>query len=412
MKILFLNVLTLLVTISTAAAQDANYDESKVGTFKLPETLVADNGARISSVKDWENIRRKEIIKKFETYVYGRIPGKPAEMRFDVVEKGSALNGKATRIQARIYFDEARRVTPLTVLMYIPEGKRNVPMFVGLNFNGNHTVHDDPAIVIPDQFRQLRPENKTPERGSQTSRWQVEELIANGFGVATAWYEELEADHKDGYKTGVRTTLARELNIDANEWAALAVWAWGLHRMVDFLETVPQVDASRIALVGHSRLGKAALWAVVNDARFALMVSNNAGEGGAALTRRNFGETVERINTRFPHWFIDKYKEYNNDVSSLPVDQHMLLALIAPRPLYVASATDDRWADPKGEFLSAVYAGDVYKLYGRKGLGTDQQPNPDKAIGNTIRYHIRTGKHDITPQDWVHYIAFAKEMFR
>ncbi len=402
----------LFATSISVAAQEANYEESKVGTLKLPEILVMDNGARVASSKDWENIRRGEILKQFEKHVYGRIPGKPMQMQFDVVEKGSALNGKATRIQARIYFDKAARVSPITVLMYLPEGKKEVPVFVGLNFNGNHTVHADPNVLITDRYKHLHPDDSSPERGGSASRWAVEELIANGFGVVTAWYEDLEADHKDGYKTGIRTTLARDLNIKAEEWAALAVWGWGLHRIVDFLETIPEIDHSRIALIGHSRLGKAALWAAANDNRFALIVSNNSGEGGAALSKRNFGETVERINTQFPHWFVDKYKSYNGDVARLPVDQHMLLALIAPRPLYVASATEDLWADPKGEFLSAFHAGEAYGLFGKKGLGTDVQPGPDKSVGNSVRYHVRTGKHDVTLADWQFYIAFAKEMFR
>jgi hypothetical protein len=391
-----------------AFAQEANYDESNSGAYVLPELLVSDNGQRVTSSQQWEKGRRMELLRKFEQHVYGKIPGRPTDMHFEIVEKSqNAFEGKATRVQAQIYFDKERSIPPLNVLVYLPNDKSKVPVFMGMNFNGNHTVHQDPEILISDQYKALKSENERPERGINSGRWVVDELIANGFGVATAWYEELEADHKEGFKTGIRTTLARDLNIDTHEWGALAVWAWGLHRMVDFLETIPQVDTRRISLVGHSRLGKAALWAAANDTRFALIISNNSGEGGAALSRRNFGETVERINTQFPHWFIDKYKEYNQRVAELPVDQHMLLALMAPRPLYVASASEDLWADPKGEFLSAKHAGEVYKLYGKKGLDTTRKPEPDVPVGKTIAYHIRTGKHDITPQDWKHYINFA-----
>lgn len=408
-----LYTIVLFLAIVDVHGQHPNYDETKAGTAALPEILVSDDGKRISSAKQWENTRRKEILTKFEQHVYGRIPGRPAEMHFEVVEQSrEALNGKAIRIQARVYFDKARKIAPLNVLIYLPAGKKNVPVFTGLNFNGNHTVHTDPAIVISDQYEKITPEPQRLERGSKSGRWAVEQLIADGFGIATAWYEELEPDHKNGFKTGIRTTLDTELKIDQNEWGALAVWAWGLHRMVDFLETIPEVDASRIALVGHSRLGKAALWSAANDSRFALVISNNSGEGGAALSRRNFGETVERLNTNFPHWFIGEYKSYNDAETKLPVDQHMLLALIAPRPLYVASASEDLWADPKGEFLSAVHAGEAYKLYGRKGLESSQQPGPDVSVGNTISYHVRTGKHDITPEDWKHYAAFAKQQLK
>lgn len=392
-----------------ASAQEANHDESKSGEYTLPEILTADNGEKITSVSQWENRRRDEIISKFEQHVYGRIPGKPKDMRFEILDKATdALNGIATRIQAKIHFDSESRASSLTILVYLPKGKSKTPVFLGLNFNGNHTINGDPAILITESYKALNPGNDNPVRGGNSGRWPVDEIIANGFGVATAWYEELEVDKKDGFTTGIRTTLSSELNIKPDEWAALAVWAWGLQRMVDFLETIPEVDQSKIALVGHSRLGKAALWSAANDTRFALVISNNSGEGGAALSRRNFGETVERINASFPHWFIDKYKTYNRNVTSLPVDQHLLLALIAPRPLYVASASEDLWADPKGEFLSAVHASEVYELYGKKGPGTKEMPAHGVSVGKRIAYHIRAGKHDITPEDWKHYIAFAK----
>ncbi len=411
MKILLCTLLSVIWLVPVSA-QEANYDESKAGAYTLPKILIADNGEPITSVKQWENQRRMEILKKFEQAVYGRMPEKPSEMHFEIVEKfADALNGRATRLQARIHFNKAENIPPLTVLVYLPNSKRKIPIFVGLNFNGNHTINHDPAIIVTDQYKVLNPGNEDSKRGANSGRWPVEEIITNGFGVATAWYEELEPDHKDGFKAGIRTTLASELGIKPDEWGALAVWAWGLHRIADFLETIPEVDQSRMAVVGHSRLGKATLWAAANDTRFALVVSNNSGEGGAALSRRNFGETVERINRQFPHWFIDKYKDYNQRVADLPVDQHMLLALIAPRPLYVASASKDLWADPKGEFLSAVHAGEVYKLYGKKGLDTNAKPEPDVSVGKTIAYHIRTGEHDITPQDWRHYINFAKLHF-
>jgi len=316
-----------------------------------------------------------------------------------------------------VFFTASNSGPFMDILIYTPTQVKKAPVFIGLNFRGNQSIDNDPNIEISSNFFAFLKKAKTKlsdtlNRGEQARRWEVEALLQKGYGVATVYYGDLEMDYVDGWQSGIRNNLQNELGIKPSEWSAIGAWAWGLSRLMDYLVTDADVDSSRVIVTGHSRLGKTALWAGANDNRFAAVVSNNSGEGGAALTRRWFGETTSIINTQFPHWFVNKYKDYNSDASALPVDQHMLLALIAPRPLYVASASEDRWADPKGEFLSLKNAEPVYRLLNKKGLGVDIQPAPDHPVGNTLRYHLRTGKHEMLMYDWLQYIKFADETLR
>lgn len=258
---------------------------------------------------------------------------------------------------------------------------------------------------------------KTPaapaDRGKAASRWPVESILAKGYGVVTAYYGDIEPDFDGGRPHGVREMLdsrnGKPQSPQADEaWGAIGAWAWGMSRIADYLVIDKDVDKNRIALTGHSRIGKAALWAGAQDQRFSIVISNESGEGGAALSRRNFGEDVWRINNSFPHWFAKNYRGYSNNEAELPVDQHMLIALIAPRPVYVASAAEDLHSDPRGEFLAAVHAGPVYELLGKQSLGTEKFPELHQPLMKTIGYHIRAGKHDVTAYDWDQWCAFAK----
>src|SRR5690606_12857888 len=291
----------------------------------------------------------------------------------------------------------------MDILMYFPmSAKSPVPVFLGMNFYGNQAVWNDPAILITpnwvDQNEVLGVENNRAteaSRGVRTSRWPIERILERGYGVATIYYGDLDPDFDDGFANGVHGLLDKGKRTESS-WGAIAAWAWGLQRAMDYLATDSDVDASKVAVLGHSRLGKAALWAGATDERFAIVISNESGEGGAALTRYEKGESLEQITTGFPHWFCSVYKSLAGRVNDLPFDQHMLLAMVAPRPLYVASAAEDLWADPEGEFLSAVYAEPVYKLYGVMGLGTSKMPAVDQPVQKgTIGYHIRAGKHDL-----------------
>lgn len=396
-----------------------NREETKVPAYTLPDPLKKADGKRVTGSHQWLQ-QRAALLKLFAGNVYGRMPAKPGNMKFIINDVDSfALGGSAIRKQVTILFAGAAPSPSMDLLIYLPKAAKGpVPVVTGLNFNGNQTIHADTGIRLSSQWAMNDEQkgiinNRATEasRGKDAGRWAVEEIIKRGYGLATAYYGDLEPDHPDGWKTGIRTTLKTGLSINENEWGAIGAWAWGLSRIMDFLETEAAADAKKVVITGHSRLGKACLWAAANDERFAIVVSNNSGEGGAALSKRWFGETIERINTSFPHWFVPAFKKYNKHPEKLPVDQHMLLALMAPRPLYVASASDDWWADPEGEFLSAKNAEPVYALFGKKGLGVTGMPPVDHPVGETIRYHIRTGKHDFTFYDWQQYLDFSDKQF-
>ena len=385
-----------------------NMDGSKVPPYVLPDPLLMSNGKTAKDTNEWNTVQRPYIYQLFEENVYGRYPTEHVAIHFKIRESSNnALNGTATRKQVRIYLHPTDTTVFTDLLIYLPNSKKaSAPIFLSLNFNGNQTVNKDPSILPSQNETEVNGKPLDSIRGSDPY-WQIEDVIARGYGVATAHYEDIEPDNKDGWKTGIRTTLKDVLKIQPEEWSALGAWAWSMSRMMDYLQQDPSIDPERIVLMGHSRLGKASLWAGASDTRFAIIISNESGEGGAALSKRWFGETVKKINDQFPHWFVAAYKKYNDNTDALPLDQHMLLSLIAPRPLYIASAEGDLWADPKGEFLSAVHAGKVYALFEKKGLGTETMPPINQPVGNTIRYHIRSGRHAVTLYDWQQYLVFA-----
>jgi hypothetical protein len=402
-----------------------NYDESLAGKYSLPDPLLFSDGRQVEDAAGWRR-RRAEILALFEEHIYGETPCQPVKVLVERLEQeAGALNGVARRQQVRLSFYANHAIASLDLLVYLPMHARAsepAPLFLGLNFKGNHAIHNDPAILLPrawlpDQEGVVDHHAIPLGRGLDAGRWPVERILERGYGLATVYYGDLDRDFDDGFQNGVHPLFYSPAGQAAHlrqprEWGAIGAWAWGLSRVLDYLETDVRIDAGRVALLGHSRLGKAALWAVAQDERFALVISNNSGCAGAALSRRNFGETVTAINRRFPHWFCENFRQYGGSEQALPVDQHMLLALIAPRPLYVASAAEDLWADPRGEYLSAWHAGPVYRLLGVEGLPSPEMPGLEQPVTKGIGYHIRRGGHSVTGYDWERFLDFADFSFK
>ena len=402
---------------SFAQKFEANYDEAKMAVYTLPNPLVFNNGLKVVGEKEW-NKRRTELYKTFETEVYGIVPVWKGSVKATVISRNNfALNGLARRKEVRLDFANGDQKLQVTVLIYLPQNSKNAPLFLGYNFDGNHTTTTETDVVITDSWVANNKEYEITNhhgndagRGKSQSRWPVKEIISRGFGVATVCYGDVDPDFDDGFKNGIHTLFNSPR--DSTSWGSIAAWSWGLSRIMDYFENDKEINAKKVIVTGHSRLGKTSLWAGASDQRFAMVVANNSGCGGAALSKRIIGETVGSINTAFPHWFCDNFKKYNRKEDLLPVDQHELLALIAPRPVYVASAEGDHWADPKGEFLSCVNASPVYELLGAKKFQASEMPPLNTPVTGLISYHIRPGKHDITLYDWNCYMDYAASYFR
>lgn len=377
---------SLIPTLLLAACATAPPPEP-VAPLDLPDL-------RLTTVEDWQQVRRPRIQRLFERNVYGRTPEGLGEPWFEVTDNRSdALGGLATRLLVKVTLPEVPGWRGMDVMLYVPnDAPWPVPCFVGLSFRGNHAVSTEPDV----------PASNENGRGSESSRWPLELILGRGVAVATAWYGDIEPDRPDGFRDGLRGAAPD------GSWGAIGAWAFGLRLIADYLEKEVLVDAERLAVIGHSRLGKTALWAGAQDERFDVVVSNNSGEGGAALMRRPVGETTADITRAFPHWFTRRYASYASDPSRCPVDQHMLVALIAPRAVYIGSASNDTWADPEGEFLSGLHASPVWELFGLQGVGVDRWPPSDHPVGSSVGYHVRTGDHDVTDYDWVHYLIFAE----
>lgn len=420
----FLMLMVGFIFSQGGAAQEANYDESKVPEYTLPDILTTLSGQKVTDRSAWEKERRAEILDLFSREVYGTVPSAEVDVSFEVTKNlTGVLDGLADMKEIDLVFSNGEKRDTASLLLFLPADRQEaVPVFLGLNFYGNHTIHPHPEISISGKYTRNSPQfyifnNRLDEnsRGTRSSRWPVEYILSHGYGLAVMYYGDLDPDYDDGFQNGLHPLFYKpgQTRPTEEEWGSIGLWSWGLSRALDYLEQDAGVAADRVIVFGHSRLGKTSLWAGAQDQRFAAVISNDSGCGGAAVSRRKFGETVQRINTSFPHWFNTNFKKYNNREEDLPVDQHMLISLMAPRPVYIASAKNDQWADPKGEFLSGYHAGPVYKLYGTETITSPEQPPVNEAVQTEgVSYHIRTGDHDVTRFDWVKYVEWAEKYIR
>ncbi len=411
-------LVTMLSSLATAQIRPPNYDEALTGKLDLANVLASESGVPITHADQWPG-QRAYLVKLLATEEFGFGPQQPVTVRFEVFEQGDLLDGKAVRKQIAVFIKRADgksdKELRVDLLIYMPKNStKPVPCFLGLNFRGNHGTWDDPSIRLTENWVTKDEgvvDNRATEaaRKSTAFRYPVDRLVERGYAVATAYYGDIDPDFDDNFENGIHALFPEHRPDEAHpdRWGSIAAWAWGLSRLADVVEKLPEIDAKKIMVIGHSRLGKTAFWAGATDERFRIVYSNNSGCGGAALSKRVFGESVARINTSFPHWFCRNFRKYNDREESLTFDQHQLIAAIAPRPVYIASATKDQWADPKGEYLSGWFASPAYALLGLKGLPGPEMPEVGKSVGEYVGYHIREGEHALLPFDWEHYMDFA-----
>lgn len=382
-------IAAIILMVVMVNVNGQNYDEAKVPAYTLPEVLKTAANKKVNNITTWEKVRRPEILKLFEDNIYGQMPALYSSIRYTITNNDSAaMHGKAHLKQVLIEVFNNNKSVKINLVLFVPNNiKKPVPAFLLINNRGN--------------------ENTDATRTTKSDFWPAEILIDSGYAIAAFHVSDLAPDDKETFMNGVLQLYPTQLTAD-NGMRAIGAWAWGASRVMDYFENNADIDSKKVAVVGHSRGGKASLWAAAQDQRFAICVTNCSGNSGAALARRQFGERIKKINTSFPHWFNTNYKKFNDTEDALPVDQHMLIALVAPRPVYATNASKDLWADPKGTFLSLKNAEKVYALYGLKSNLPLHPPAINEAIiQSPIAYHNREGEHNLTGFDWDQFIKFA-----
>lgn len=379
---------------------DVVVDESMVPPYELPPVLVSAEGRTITTPDEWFHIRRPQLMALFANLIYGVVPSpeSPIQTTMEVIKTNREfMGGRATRKDVRIRFENARGTAELQILVFTPNGVDHpVPAFLQNSFSSTRDDGHDPS---PDRPGYLK--NGVP----------LGDLLEHGFAYVAVPQGDLVRHNEIEFQKGIHPLFYHtgQSFPKAYEWGVIAAVAWGASRAMDYVETDPALDGKRVAVLGHSKMGKASLWTAAQDQRFALVIAAQSGCGGAALWKRNYGENMEKMVTRFPYWLCRNAWRYANNEVDLPVDQHMLIACVAPRPVYVHSGVEDRWADPRGEYLSAYHAGEVYRLLGKQGLTSEASPPVGEAIIHSdVGYHNRPGGHSLEQFDWMKFIEFAE----
>jgi hypothetical protein len=370
--------------LATKTGHVSNYDETKIKPYTLPDPLVFTDGRRVTGADAWKR-RREELIRVYEAQIFGRIPADAPKVTWTKVPTPGTFPGDTgmTFVTAQIGSGADAPRMALTV-NYPPNVQHPVPMILALQFGGGGTPTPNPPVA--------------------------DEILARGWGFATLGYLDIQPDKIDTFDQGVIGATPSSKNRAPDSWGAISAWAWGVSRAIDYLENDPRVDSKHIALHGHSRLGKTALWASALDPRIAVLYASCPGEMGAALSRRDYGETVDDMAQNFPYWFSPSFQEWVGRWNDMPVDAHTLIALSAPRGVFVTGGTQDQWADPKGEFLAEVAAGPVYRLLGAHDLGVTSMPPVDTpVVTGDLGWYYHTGPHAATKEDWLAFLDFAKK---
>ncbi len=384
------------VRLAKATGHVSNYSEEKIPPYTLPDPLVLADGRPVTSAAMWFQQRRPEILKFYQNEIYGRIPANAPRVSWEVVETDTnAREGTAIRRHVVGKMGDRPDGPRLNLIVWtLAKASRPVPLLLNISFFGAG--------------------GKGP--GSRPGAFDVlGEVLNRGWGYATLGYGDIQPDRANRWTEGVigLTLPQGQMQPPPEEWGTISAWAWGISRCIDFFQTDKSVNARQIAITGASRLGKTVLWATAQDKRVAAVFSVVSGEMGAALIRRDWGETLDDMAQNFPWQFAGNLQKWVGRWNELPVDQHLLIALCAPRPVYVNGGLKDQWSDPRGEFLSLVAAGPVYRLLGARDLGVTELPALDKPVSSgSLAFHYHSSGHTAVPADWKTFLDFAERHFQ